>query len=531
MEKGGNLVKRNFVPDFILVFTYLLAFLIGVKGNLVFALGIFAALFSYLLFRSYKHRTWQLHFPGILAAGFLTFWFFPGPISEIFISASIFPQITMISMGVFVIYLIYSQNRLIKKVEKKSRQLTAIFEHAPVGILLLDEERKILSINRFTESLLGYAKNELIGKKVDMLLSKRCFEKRKDHFSDGLEVFFKNKLKDSEIDAYALKKDNSEVPVGISIGNVGLEGRQSLLVFVADFTERAKIKERLILEKEFTQRLNDKLEAKVGERTGKMEEALVKLEKSNSSLRESEKKLQLALSKEKELGELKSRFVTMASHEFRTPLTTILSSLFLLENSKEEDQERLRKFHFEWIRKSTKNLIEILNDFLSLSRLEEGKVEPSYHVTDVTGLIKEVTEDINAVKKEGQNIVYTHFGNSEQLWADEKILRNILINLLSNAIKFSPPSGKIEVFSHLDKDTLKIEITDQGIGIPDEEKKHLFNRFFRANNAQNIEGTGLGLSIVKKYVDLMGGDIELSSEINKGTKFTVSLPNQIIEYA
>jgi signal transduction histidine kinase len=206
-------------------------------------------------------------------------------------------------------------------------------------------------------------------------------------------------------------------------------------------------------------------------------------------------------------------------------LTTILSSLFLLENSTEEDQDKVRTFHYQRIRKSTKNLIEILNDFLSLSKLEEGKIQPAHQVTNIPDLIREIIEGTQAVKKEQQEISYTHLGEHEWFSLDGKFLKNILINLLANAFKFSPPEGKIEVLSRFEGDRIRIEVTDQGIGIPEEEQPHLFNRFFRAKNAQNIEGTGLGLSIVKKYVDLMKGSIELISHLNQGTKFTLIFPN------
>jgi signal transduction histidine kinase len=263
--------------------------------------------------------------------------------------------------------------------------------------------------------------------------------------------------------------------------------------------------------------LNSELERRVERRTGEIVMANKKLEESKEEIRR-------AYEKEKELGELKSRFVSMASHEFRTPLSTILSSISLIEEYSSPTYADKRTKHIERIKGNVKNLTEILNDLLSLGRLEEGKIEAVPSQFDVKEFSEEVTEDMQAVAKEKQQINYSHSGKATVVFLDKKLLRNVMFNLLNNAIKYSFENGEIDFSTSLKDTKLTITVADHGIGIPESDKPHLFDRFFRARNATNIQGTGLGLNIVKRYIDLLGGTIDFTSEVNKGTTFTVTLP-------
>ncbi|CAN5515083.1 hypothetical protein BH23BAC1_BH23BAC1_28620 [soil metagenome] len=237
-----------------------------------------------------------------------------------------------------------------------------------------------------------------------------------------------------------------------------------------------------------------------------------------------EEGLRKSLEKEKELGELKSRFVTMASHEFRTPLSTILSSVFLLENYDNETYEKEKMVHITRIKNNVKNLTEILNDFLSIGKLEEGKITINYSSLDLKEFVNDLILEMVSVIKKDQQIEYIHKGEDLIVHSDKQILKNILINLLSNAIKYSNANGKIKIISETNHQNFSVTISDQGIGIPESEQNNLFTRFFRAHNATNIQGTGLGLNIVKKYTELLQGTIHFQSELNKGTSFTVNLP-------
>ena len=241
------------------------------------------------------------------------------------------------------------------------------------------------------------------------------------------------------------------------------------------------------------------------------------------ALRNSEEELRQALEKEKELSELKSRFVTMASHEFRTPLTSILSSADLIEAyTKDPEDKRLK--HVGRIRSSVNNMITILNDFLSLSKLEENRVEKRIVSTNLEEFVKELKDEMHGLLKEGQSLECVNTSKTGEVFIDRNILKNILYNLLSNAIKYSPEGKPIFLKIEDDGEEMHIEVTDQGIGIPEEDQQFLFTRFFRAKNVENIQGTGLGLNIVKRYIQLMDGDIKFESTPGKGTSFFLKIP-------
>lgn len=233
------------------------------------------------------------------------------------------------------------------------------------------------------------------------------------------------------------------------------------------------------------------------------------------------KELSEILRKEKELSELKSTFVSMASHEFRTPLTTILSSVSLAEKYDAAEQEEHRKKHFNRIKFSVATLVDLLDDFLSLEKLQRGKINIQPESFELTTCLNEVISEVSGMCKMNQNIcVDSEF--IHPLETDQKILRNILRNLLSNAIKYS--SKEIVVKSWTREDHCIIQVIDQGIGIPKDQQEFMFSKYFRATNSQGIEGTGLGLNIVKEYTTLLSGEIKCESTENKGTTFTLTLP-------
>ena len=231
-----------------------------------------------------------------------------------------------------------------------------------------------------------------------------------------------------------------------------------------------------------------------------------------------------ALEREKELNVLKSQFVTMASHKFRTPLSTILSSVFLLENYTDADYELEKTAFFDKIKRSVHNLTALLNDYLSLGKLEEGKLKVTYTETDIKAFFDEFLQEIGSIKKVKQKIHFTHEGIECTVMTDKFLLKNILTNLVSNAIEYSPHDAEIELAAELKKETLKIRVTDQGIGIPENEQHQIFKRFYRGQNSNNVEGTGLGLNIAKKYIRLLKGTIEFTSQLNKGTTFIAIIP-------
>lgn len=252
------------------------------------------------------------------------------------------------------------------------------------------------------------------------------------------------------------------------------------------------------------------------------------VEKNVTEQKQAERDMVAALKKERELNEMKSRFVSMASHEFRTPLATVLSSINLVSRHAELGNQEAIEKHVGRIRSSVRNLTSILNDFLSLEKLEQGKVKFRPEDFDMCSLAASVTEDIGGMTKLNQTINLQCCQESEcqgrmVYGLDPQLIRNILFNLLSNAVKYSNEGAEI-IFKVEIQDNLSLTVQDQGMGIPQDEQEHLFERFFRAKNATNIQGTGLGLNIVKKHVELMGGDISYTSKLNEGTTFVITLP-------
>lgn len=248
-------------------------------------------------------------------------------------------------------------------------------------------------------------------------------------------------------------------------------------------------------------------------------------EQLETEVKERTLELTAALEREKEMNDIKTRFVSTASHEFRTPLSAILSSVSIIEAYDKAEDEPNRTKHFERIKSSVNNLVDILNDFLSVDKLEQGKMELKLEKFDVKVFAEDVLEEVKGILKKGQKMNFD-FSGILNIVLDKKILKNILLNLLSNAIKYSSENNSINMKIESKKKLILINVQDNGIGIPEEEQKNLFGKFFRAGNAANIQGTGLGLNIVKKYVELLNGNITFVSGINKGTTFFLSFPQK-----
>ncbi|HEY0609036.1 MAG TPA: PAS domain-containing sensor histidine kinase [Chitinophaga sp.] len=238
-------------------------------------------------------------------------------------------------------------------------------------------------------------------------------------------------------------------------------------------------------------------------------------------IRERTAELIASLQREQELSEMKSDFVSMASHEFRTPLSTLLTSVSLIEKYVETGEKEKSHKHLAKIKASVKTLTNILEDFLSLDKLQEGRIDVMKHSFELPPFVEKVIDDIKAICKRKQHIRYHHTGLTS-VYLDSKILQNILMNLLSNAIKYSEQD--IEVTTLVNDSAMNLTVTDKGIGIPEHGQEKLFKQFFRAPNVNNIQGTGLGLYIVKRYLDLLNGNIDFTSKENEGTTFRVYFP-------
>ena len=402
--------------------------------------------------------------------------------------------------------------------------MTSLFENATEGIILTDQSGNIILINPAAERIFGYCFNEIEGKSIEILIPDRS---RPNHHQlrAGFYHHPQNRVMGQGRDLYARKKDGTDIPVEVSLSHYQRDNEVFVIAFVVDITGRKEIEHNMLQQKKELEsisneirKLNAELEAKVEDRTVILKEALQKLEQSQIELSE-------ALDKERQLNEIKSRFVAMASHEFRTPLSTVLSSASLLSKYTEAEEQDKRNRHIEKIKSSVKHLNDILEDFLSLGKLDEGRVESHITAFDLEEIISETTDEMKGLLKKGQYFIFKHEGNIATV-SDKKMLKNILINLITNAIKFSDEEVPVEINSSAGGEDVSIAITDHGIGISAQDQEHLFSSFFRGANATNIAGTGLGLHIVKRYVDLLGGNVSLESKLNTGTTVTVRVPTK-----
>ena len=437
----------------------------------------------------------------------------------------LFSATIIVTITLAVLYI----KKLYRSIESDERQVNALFEHATEGIVLTNSRGEIILVNPAASELFLYDKEEVLGKPIETLIPIR--------FHDGHEAYRRsfyqtpsNRSMGHGRDLFARKKNGQEFPVEVSLSYYHQEDEFFVIAFVVDITSRKESEMELRRQKkqletitEEMRILNAELENKVEQRTLILREALQELEKSETELSE-------ALSKEKELSEIKSRFVSMASHEFRTPLSTVLSSASLLSKyTLTEDQEKRDK-HIKRIKDSVRHLNELLEDFLSLGKLEEGRIKADLGEFNAREFVTETVDEIKSILKSKQAIHFTYDG-SDLAISDKLMVKNILINLLGNASKFSADDSPIWLtVSNLDG-TLRLQVRDEGIGISDEDQQHLFSSFFRAKNVVNIEGTGLGLHIVKRYVELLNGSIRLKSQLNQGTSIDIELPSPALTSA
>ncbi len=415
---------------------------------------------------------------------------------------------------------IQDQKNVSENLLREKKKFEALFQFATMAIMVADKEGNIILSNKLALSLFGYEDAELTKMKVEDLIPMRFRENHVSH-REKFDAHPQSRTMGVGLDLFAKKKSGDEFPVEISLGHYQTEEGRFVIAYIIDVSQRKAI-EKAMLQQQYEmervndeiEKLNEELEAKVEHRTRQLTETLEILEQSRDDL-------ETALSKEKELSDLKTRFVSMASHEFRTPLSTILSSASLVAKYTQTEEQDKRDKHIQRIRSAVSNLTDILNEFLSIGRIEEGKIQANFSTFNIKDQFYLVCNEMQSILKPGQRIRIRHEGK-EMVNLDLSLLRNVIINLISNALKFSPENSFIDVETEVNEKHILISIRDYGIGISDEDKKHLFERFFRGKNVTNIQGTGLGLHIVSKYVELMNGHIRAESELEKGTKFIIT---------
>jgi PAS domain S-box-containing protein len=379
-----------------------------------------------------------------------------------------------------------SHLRLLESVVVHTNDAVLVTEALPTGAAGL----KIVYVNKAFSEMTGYSANEVLGKTPRLLQGAKTEQKHLDIVRHALATWQR-----AEIELINYRKDNSEYWVNFSI------------VPVADekgiYTHWISIQRDVTENRQSQETIRKKLEDQVEERTRELHEAL---------------------SKEKELVELKNRFVAIASHEFRTPLSTInFATNFLQQHFSKLDPAEINN-KLQRIEKQVMHMTALLEDVITVGRSEMNKIPVVTSGIELQSFVTKIVEEVRHTTKNSHQIHITYRGLSGDVETDEKLLRNIFINLLTNAIKFSPNKKDISLVIDETSNHILAEVHDEGIGICDADKEKLFDPFHRGSNTNAIPGTGLGLSIVKKAVELLDGTIEVDSKVNFGTTFKISIP-------
>lgn len=409
--------------------------------------------------------------------------------------------------------------------EQKQDILSVLLSAVSEGVIIVDEHQKIVEANESVEKIFGYGRKELLKQPLNILIPPKYHAGHKSHFSSFINQNDHRKMGQGG-DFFGIRKDGSIFPLEIGLNNFTIYQNNFVMALIADISVRKQRE----LEK---QKLNYELEIEVEKRTKDLKKAIIELKKLNIKLEienkkriEAEKEARLALKKEQELNELKTKFLSLVSHEFKTPLSVILTSAMLLSKYMSTEQQNKRDKHIKTITDEVHYLNNILNDFLSVEKLDKGKVNYKFNEFKLSKVVNEVVYNANVLLKEGQLINYPKDIDDLSLYQDEKNLELNLSNLINNAIKFSPENSVIDLDISQDKKMTTFKITDQGIGIPKNDQKNIFDRYFRAENALYTQGTGIGLNIVKGHLENLKGSISFESEEHKGSTFIMKIPNK-----
>lgn len=400
--------------------------------------------------------------------------------------------------------------------ERKGNIFKILSEAISEGIVIINDKQEIVTSNEAADNMFGYEAGELLGQSLNVLIPRKYHESHPTQVNEYIGKDDPRKMGHGR-DLYGRRRDDSTFPVEAGLNPFNILGNRYVMALVTDITVRKN------QENEITE-LNAQLEEKIEYRTQALRDSITELRLEVTKRKDAEDKIKESLRKERELNDLKTKFLSLVSHEFKTPLSGILTSATLAGKYTETDQQDKREKHLRTIQSKVKYLNNILNDFLSIERLESGKATYKFDTFPLSKVINEVIYNSNMLLKDGQRINYPNNIDDITLNFDEKILELSLTNLINNSIKYSPENTPIDVVVIPSDDSLSIKIVDQGIGIPKNEQKFIFNRYFRAENALLDQGTGIGLNIVQSHLESLGGTITFESEENKGSVFTISFP-------
>ena len=417
-----------------------------------------------------------------------------------------------------------SSTKLDKMLTKNLDIFHILLSAVSEGVIIVDEHQKIVEANESVERIFGYERKELLKKPLNILIPPKYHAGHGAHFKSFINQNEKSQMGQGR-DFFGIRKDGQIFPVEIGLNNFNIYDNNFVMALISDIS----IRKQRELEK---QKSNERLEREVERRTSELKKAIVnqkrlikKLDNENIKRKKAEAETKIALDKEKELNELKTKFLSLVSHEFKTPLSGILTSALLLRKYKTTEQQEKRDKHIQTITDEVHYLDTILNDFLSLDKLDKGKANYNYDAFKISKVVNEVVYNANILLKDGQKINYPENIDDISLYQDEKIVELALSNLVNNAIKYSFENTRIDLDVVQNEVMTIFKVKDNGIGIPLKDQKNIFNRYFRAENVLLTQGTGIGLNIVKDHLNNLNGKIYFESKENEGSIFTIELPN------
>ena len=390
------------------------------------------------------------------------------------------------------------------------------------GLCIANDQGRIVMNNSACEEIFGYDSGELIGKTIDILIPEPHREVHHHHFESYIQ--HPRKFRKGKGREFLGQHKNGEIlDLEIGLNFFEYDGKRYAKALISEIgTRKRKVTE--------IKESNRRLESEVDRRTELLTKAVSELERANFLLKEevderirAEENAKRAFEKEKELSQMQAKFLSMVSHEFKTPLSGILTSASLVEKYNERRPNERISNHVATIKNLVLQLNDILDDFLFLENSESGSYEFTSSRFKICDLFRKIVSDARALMKPGQKFEIIPCAKPVPVVQDRKVVDIILRNIIYNAIKYSPANSTIHIKIRIN-DNVHIEIRDEGIGIPEEAKEHIFDRFYRAKNVLHIQGTGIGLNIVRRHLIRMKGSIEISSKENEGTTVFVTMP-------
>jgi PAS domain S-box-containing protein len=413
----------------------------------------------------------------------------------------------------------------LKESEEKFRTIS---EQSLMGFGIIQNDR-IIYTNEAFEKFSGYSEQEILDMKPGEFLKMVHPEDRDFVGGQYMQKVSGETTQPTNFQYRGVQKNGNIIWIDHYSRPIVYLGKPAVLITFIDITDKKEAENEI-------RKLNEELEERVQDRTAQLEDTLEELRYENEERKRAQDELYIAkeelaeaLKAEKELNEMKTKFISMVSHEYRTPLTVILTSTYLLEQYFERsDKENFQK-NLEKIQQSVKHMNDLLEEILIIGKSDIGKLRFKESKFELISSIHKIIDEIQIVDNKKHPIAFNESIKNLDIYSDRKLTQQIITNLLSNAVKYSENEKQVDIDLDVKDEIIKIKVKDRGIGIPDEDKGNLFEPFHRSANAQNTKGSGLGLVIVKRCVDTMKGNINVDSQLGVGTTITVELPYRKVE--